>query len=837
MDNDVKGPVEKNLLPVWPGIVIAVAVFLLQVVFGPKTSSKQATVMINGVYLCGWGYWLYSVFRLHFLLRKIEPAYPVSPAKAAWFHLIPFYNFYWVFAWTNRLVDFVNRRAGKLVMKKGWNGLLLLVGILAKSIDGPSSLLILFFTLNHLLNEAALALHWKPVQWEVERKKGQLVALDAALGAGFSLILVNAVSEFSAKGWGEIFAFLAVVGLVLVGVVRFFDPLMEQVRELLGLQEHARVQLTAEAKRHVIGGIGLGLTVLIGLIHGLLEKRVEENAAETFGVLIIMIVLVGLITYAWAVGTAQPRRKAALYGSLSGVFLGSCYLLLLWRLLGGNLPMQKSVREMVMVPVSLRELPVPAAINGLAWGLLGLAGGIGADKVKMARSSRMMALSLLACVVLGNFVWNLVLPYSLYNATNLITVIGWSLGLIVNKNSDALFGQRAPEPESSVVLCESANADLNLNERLQNDRVLPDDKARGLAESSAQALGEQICGICPVPPKGLAAVAGNGKLTLTWAASSYATSYDVKRSKTSGGPYATIGSATSNKYTDGELINGITYHYVVSAVNGSGESESSEQASATPQATGAPAKSQFVWKIVAPLASAAVVVLIWLVTVNRPLKVTSIQFYEAGPNSSGRGSYVSEFPVENTRGVYCEVLFSRTPSRDEVFQEVLHTPNGVNPPVPHNGGENPLTFFWGWDKPGNWLKGKYTVDINLGSRRLKSESFTTTVPELKSVSLFESTGGHVHTSHFTTHFPKDSTRYVDLDATFSRPVAVDTEIQVVWALPATVGGPNRQPGKETVNLKRGSDTIGAGWGAAERGAAGAWMKASTPSNSSSATRA
>ena len=53
--------------------------------------------------------------------------------------------------------------------------------------------------------------------------------------------------------------------------------------------------------------------------------------------------------------------------------------------------------------------------------------------MKMARSSRMMALSLLACVVLGNFVWNLVLPYSLYNATNLITVIGWSLGLIVSR--------------------------------------------------------------------------------------------------------------------------------------------------------------------------------------------------------------------------------------------------------------------------------------------------------------------------------------------------------------------------------------------------------------------
>ena len=82
-----------------------------------------------------------------------------------------------------------------------------------------------------------------------------------ALGAGFSLILVvNAVLEFLPKKVaGEIFAFLAVVGLVLVGVVRFFHLLMEQVRELLGLQEeYVRAQFTAEAKRHVTVGLVWG---------------------------------------------------------------------------------------------------------------------------------------------------------------------------------------------------------------------------------------------------------------------------------------------------------------------------------------------------------------------------------------------------------------------------------------------------------------------------------------------------------------------------------------------------------------------------------------------------
>jgi fibronectin type 3 domain-containing protein len=91
-------------------------------------------------------------------------------------------------------------------------------------------------------------------------------------------------------------------------------------------------------------------------------------------------------------------------------------------------------------------------------------------------------------------------------------------------------------------------------------------------------------GTPPPAPTGLIAAAGNAQVTLNWNASSGAASYNVKRSTTSGGPYATIASGvTATTFTNTGLTNGTTYFYVVSAVNSSGESGNSNQASATPQ--------------------------------------------------------------------------------------------------------------------------------------------------------------------------------------------------------------------------------------------------------------
>ena len=69
-------------------------------------------------------------------------------------------------------------------------------------------------------------------------------------------------------------------------------------------------------------------------------------------------------------------------------------------------------------------------------------------------------------------------------------------------------------------------------------------------------------------PSGLAAVPANGQITLTWNPLLGATSYNVKRASTSGGPYTTIstpGTVTGTSYTDLTAANGSIYYYVVSA--------------------------------------------------------------------------------------------------------------------------------------------------------------------------------------------------------------------------------------------------------------------------------
>ena len=84
-------------------------------------------------------------------------------------------------------------------------------------------------------------------------------------------------------------------------------------------------------------------------------------------------------------------------------------------------------------------------------------------------------------------------------------------------------------------------------------------------------------------PSGLGATPGVGKVSLSWAAVSGATGYNLKRSTASGGPYTAIAAdASSPAYVDTTVVVGTTYYYVVSSLNSVGESANSAQVSATP---------------------------------------------------------------------------------------------------------------------------------------------------------------------------------------------------------------------------------------------------------------
>jgi hypothetical protein len=84
--------------------------------------------------------------------------------------------------------------------------------------------------------------------------------------------------------------------------------------------------------------------------------------------------------------------------------------------------------------------------------------------------------------------------------------------------------------------------------------------------------------VAPAAPTGLsAAQTSDTSITVTWVASTGATSYTVVYSKTSGGPWAPAGSTPGTSFTMQALSPGVTYYFAVSASNPYGQSPLSAQ--------------------------------------------------------------------------------------------------------------------------------------------------------------------------------------------------------------------------------------------------------------------
>ena len=92
--------------------------------------------------------------------------------------------------------------------------------------------------------------------------------------------------------------------------------------------------------------------------------------------------------------------------------------------------------------------------------------------------------------------------------------------------------------------------------------------------------------VAPAAPTNLAAVATNNLVSLSFAGSAGAISYNVYRGTTAGGESATplATGITGTTYNDTTAVNGVTYYYIVKAVNNTGTSGPSNEVSATPAA-------------------------------------------------------------------------------------------------------------------------------------------------------------------------------------------------------------------------------------------------------------
>jgi len=132
--------------------------------------------------------------------------------------------------------------------------------------------------------------------------------------------------------------------------------------------------------------------------------------------------------------------------------------------------------------------------------------------------------------------------------------------------------------------------------------VVSAQNAAGESANSNEVSATPTGGATPPPVPTLATpTAGNNQVSLSWSASAGASTYNVKRTLTSGANYAVVASGlTATSFTDTTVTNGTKYFYVVSAQNAAGESPNSNEVSATPASgpviainAGGPAVSPF----------------------------------------------------------------------------------------------------------------------------------------------------------------------------------------------------------------------------------------------------
>jgi len=100
--------------------------------------------------------------------------------------------------------------------------------------------------------------------------------------------------------------------------------------------------------------------------------------------------------------------------------------------------------------------------------------------------------------------------------------------------------------------------------------------------STSSALVVRINSAPVAAPTNLTATPVSNRIDLSWSPSAGASSYYVMRSLSAGGPYTVIGNPTATTFVDTPVTNGISYFYLVSAVNSAGESEDSNLATASP---------------------------------------------------------------------------------------------------------------------------------------------------------------------------------------------------------------------------------------------------------------
>ncbi|MEO5913773.1 MAG: LamG-like jellyroll fold domain-containing protein [Luteolibacter sp.] len=172
--------------------------------------------------------------------------------------------------------------------------------------------------------------------------------------------------------------------------------------------------------------------------------------------------------------------------------------------------------------------------------------------------------------------------------TTALPIGNWAhIAVTLGGNTATLYVNGVAKATSSAITNDPSNINLALN-YLGKSQFAADPLFAGKIDDfrlynyalNASEVSALLSGVPAIIPTGLDAAASSSKVTLTWNASATAQTYNVKRGTTSGSYTPIATGLTTPIFLDTAVVTGATYYYVVSAVNGQGESANSAEVSA-----------------------------------------------------------------------------------------------------------------------------------------------------------------------------------------------------------------------------------------------------------------
>jgi len=163
-ESDAEKPASSSAPWVWLGFLFAGAFMIGEfVVIITEMEEPAANLLLLSIGLCGFIYWLFCVYRFHKILREMSDGrYSITPGEAVGRHFIPILNLIWIFKWPAEFSQYINGRGRVRMISGNLIGVLLLLSLVLRFVDGAVGLTCLFGVTLYL--SAKLRRHMKLVK-------------------------------------------------------------------------------------------------------------------------------------------------------------------------------------------------------------------------------------------------------------------------------------------------------------------------------------------------------------------------------------------------------------------------------------------------------------------------------------------------------------------------------------------------------------------------------------------------------------------------------------------------------------------------------------------------